>query len=56
MMNMGEELQRLHDLIMDLEKQNKTLKQQLDDLHRTYGCSIKPGTTMVADTEGCEIK
>ena len=38
MMRMDEELNRLHELINDLEKQNKFLKEQLDMLHRTYGC------------------
>jgi len=54
MMNMAEEFQRLNDLIKSLEQENERLKLQLETLHRTYGCSCKPGTTLVVDTEGCQ--
>jgi hypothetical protein len=56
MMNLNEEFQRLNELIDSLERQNKFLKDQLDTLHRTYGCDCKPGTTIVTDTEGCDLK
>jgi len=52
-MNIGEELQRLHDLISDLEKQNKQLKEQLDTFHRTYGCESKRGGETISTTMGC---
>lgn len=54
MMNLSEELSRLHDLIKSLEEQNRVLKGQLDNLHRTYGCECKPNTPLVVDTEGCQ--
>jgi hypothetical protein len=52
-MNMGEELQRLHDLISDLEKQNKQLKEQLDIFHRTSGCESKKDGETISTTLGC---
>jgi len=52
-MNMGEELQRLHDLIGDLEKQNKQLKEQLLTFHRSYGCESKKDGETISTTMGC---
>ena len=52
-MNIGEELQRLHDLIGDLEKQNKQLKDQLDTFHRSYGCESKKDGETISTTLGC---
>ena len=52
-MNIGEELQRLHDLIGDLEKQNQQLKEQLDTFHRSYGCESKIKSYTSSTTMGC---
>ena len=52
-MNIGEELQRLHDLISDLEKQNQQLKEQLDTFHRSYGCESKKDGETISTTLGC---
>jgi hypothetical protein len=52
-MNIGEELQRLQHLIGDLEKQNKQLKDQLDNFHRTYGCETGGMGETISTTLGC---
>lgn len=52
-MNIGEELQRLHDLINDLMKQNEQLKQQLDNFHRTSGCETGGMGETISTTLGC---
>jgi hypothetical protein len=52
-MNIGEELQRLQHLINDLMKQNKQLKDQLDNFHSTYGCESNVKSYAHVTTMGC---